>query len=178
MEITMHRQPGVLLVDLVITVGLLAILSTAAVPTFRHLLLDASMTAQVNGLVHAVHLGKQSAHMRLAEVVMCPSPDGRQCVDDGQWQNGWLLFVNEDRDDPPRVTAGEATLAAGGVFARGHLRANRLYFYFRAATTRSTNGTFTFCDDRGTDHARALIISYTGRPRTSRRAPDGRSLIC
>lgn len=174
----MHRPTGFTLADLVIAVGLVAILSTTAVPTFRQVLLDARMTAQVNGLVHAVHLAKQTAHVRLAEVVLCPSPDGRQCVDDGQWQNGWLLFVNENRDDPPQVTAGEATLAAGGVFDRGHVRANRHYFYFRAATTRSTNGTFTFCDDRGADHARALIVSYTGRPRTSRRAPGGKSLIC
>jgi len=174
----MHRQTGLTLADLVITAGLLAILSTTAIPTFRQLLLDARMTAHVNGLVHAVHLAKQTAHARLAEVVLCPSADGRQCVDDGQWQNGWLLFVNENRDDPPRVTVGEATLAAGSIFDRGQIRANRRYFFFRAATTRSTNGTFTFCDDRGADHARALIVSYTGRPRTSRRTPGGKSLIC
>ncbi|MFW2405205.1 MAG: pilus assembly FimT family protein, partial [Gammaproteobacteria bacterium] len=108
--------------DLLIAAGLVAILATVALPAFNKLLLDARMTAHINGLVHAVHLAKQVAHVRLAEVVLCPSPDGRQCVDDGQWQNGWLLFVNENRDEPPRVDAGEATLAAGNEFEQGHLR--------------------------------------------------------
>lgn len=174
----MNRQRGLTLADLTITVGLIAILSTTAVPTFTHLLLDARMTEQVNGLVHAVHLAKQSAHVRLKEIVLCASPDGQRCVHDGRWQDGWLLFVNEDADYPPQVAAGEPALAAGSAFEGGSIRVNRRFFIFRAATTRSTNGTFTFCDRRGPDEARAVIVSYTGRPRTARRAPRGEPLIC
>lgn len=174
----MRRAPGFTLADMTITVGLLALLSATAIPALSYMLLDARMTEQVNGLVHAVHLAKQSAHTRLAEVVLCASPDGLNCAHDGRWQDGWLLFVNEDADYPPQPDAGEAALAAGGGFEGGGIRANRRFFVFRASTTRSTNGTFTFCDRRGPEEARAVIVSYTGRPRAARRDPGGGALIC
>jgi hypothetical protein len=40
------------------------------------------------------------------------------------------------------------------------------------------NGTVTFCDTRGPAAARAVIISYTGRPRVSDRGPGRRPLVC
>jgi len=174
----MDRHTGFTLADLVISIGLLSLLSVTAVPAFTGLLLEARMTHQVNGLVHGVHLAKQAAHLRLAEIALCKSPDGRRCKHDQSWHDGWLLFVNTDGNFPPDVAADEPRLAAGGAWTGGTIAANRDYFVFRPAAIRSTNGTFVFCDRRGADAARALIVSYTGRPRTTRRAPDGRSLPC
>ena len=174
----MDRQTGFTLADLLITVGLLGILSVTAVPAFTNVLLSARMTDQVNSLVHAVHLAKQAAHMRLTEVALCRSADGRQCRHSGPWHEGWLLFVNTDGDTPPQIAASEPVLASAGAWPGGTISANRQFFVFRPATIRSTNGTLTFCDRRGGDAARALIISYTGRPRTTRRAPGNGPLTC
>lgn len=174
----MHRHAGFTLADLAVTVAVVAVLTTLAVPALDRLLMDSRMTAQVNALVHAIHLAKQSAHLRLADVALCKSPDGRRCAHGGEWTEGWLLFVNSDGDRPPQVTGDEPTLAAGGTYAGGTITANRDAFMFRPAAIRSTNGTFVFCDRRGAEAARALIVSYTGRPRTARRGPGGRALIC
>jgi hypothetical protein len=38
--------------------------------------------------------------------------------------------------------------------------------------------TFTFCDDRGSPAARAVIISQTGRPRVSDRSAANTPLAC
>jgi hypothetical protein len=35
-----------------------------------------------------------------------------------------------------------------------------------------------FCDRRGAAAAKAVIVSYTGRPRVDRLAPDGKPLQC
>ena len=59
----------------------------------------------------------------------------------------------------------------------GTITANRASFQFRPFFWRSTNGTVTFCDERGVAAARAVIVSYTGRPRVSDRGP-GRALTC
>lgn len=174
----MDRQTGFTLADLLLAVGLIAMLSVTAVPAFTDILLDARMTQQVNGLVHGVHLARQAAHVRLADIALCKSPDGRRCAHAGSWHDGWLLFENTDRDRPPQVDDEEPSLASGGAWPAGTIRSNREYYVFRPATIRSSNGTLTFCDRRGTDEARALIVSYTGRPRTARRAPGDRPLIC
>ena len=174
----MHRVEGFTLADLLVAVGVISLLLGIGVPTFTRTLLDARMTSGTNALVHAVHLAKRSAHSRLEDVVLCASPDGRQCSHDGRWHLGWLLFVNTDGDNPPRVGPNEPTLAASGMFDSGTISANRQFFVFRAATIRSTNGTFTLCDRRGPEYARAVVVSYTGRPRVAKRAPGGGPLIC
>ncbi len=51
-------------------------------------------------------------------------------------------------------------------------------FSFRTTTLRATNGTFIFCDKARRAAARALIVSYTGRPRVSRIDRNGNSYKC
>ena len=171
-----HR--GMLLADLLLTVALLSILAVIAVPSFTQLVLEARMTDQVNALVHGIHLGKQSARIRLSDIALCKSIDGQNCAHDRAWHDGWILFENRDRDHPPSVGHDEPVLAAGAPYTNGTIMANRLHFVFRPFVIRSTNGTLTFCDRRGAAAARALIISPTGRPRTAATGPGNRKLSC
>jgi type IV fimbrial biogenesis protein FimT len=60
----------------------------------------------------------------------------------------------------------------------GTIVGNRPLFEFRPLLRRSTNGTVVFCDRRGTPAARAVIVSYTGRPRVDQVDPDGKPLVC
>ena len=60
----------------------------------------------------------------------------------------------------------------------GSIVGNRPYFDFRPIMRRSTNGTLVFCDERGPAAARAVIVSYTGRPRVDTVAADGARLVC
>lgn len=178
-----HRAPrncpgGMTLIELLLTVALVAMLMSLAVPGFANLLLDARMTDQVNALVHGIHLGKQSARIRLSDIALCKSLDGQNCAHDRAWHDGWILFENRDRDHPPSVGPDEPVLAAGAPYADGTITANRLHFVFRPFVIRSTNGTLTFCDRRGDAAARALIISPTGRPRTAGTGPGNRKLSC
>ncbi|MDH3513005.1 MAG: GspH/FimT family pseudopilin [Gammaproteobacteria bacterium] len=171
----MTQQTGLTLIELLFAMAILAILTTISVPGFTNLVLNTRMTAQVNRFVHDIHLAKQTAHRRMQQVALCKSPDGRQCAPNREWHEGWLVFVNLDRDRPPHVDPGESILAANPAFESGTISANRPDFVFRAFEIRSTNGTLTFCDRRGSDAARAVIVSYTGRPRmaavTARKKP-------
>lgn len=173
-----HAARGMTLAELLLTVALAAIVMGIAVPVFTRLLLDARMTAQVNALVHGIHLGKQSARIRLSDIALCKSIDGQNCAHDRAWHDGWILFENRDRDHPPSVGPDEPVLAAGAPWTDGSITANRLHFVFRPFVIRSTNGTLTFCDRRGATAARAVIISPTGRPRTAGTGPGNRKLSC
>ncbi len=131
----------------------------------RNLVLDARMTRQVNAFVHSVHLAKQEAHKQVGYVAICKSPDGRQCRHGAAWHEGWIVFVNDDRDQPPQVDTGERLLQVIGRYEGGGIAANRISFVFRPFQVRSTNGTVLFCDARGRDASTAVVVSYTGRPR-------------
>ena len=89
-----------------------------------------------------------------------------------------MVFVNEDDERPPARAADEPLLWSYVPTLGGPITSNRVFYEFRPFTWRSTNGTITFCDERGAAHARAVIISYTGRPRVSDRTASRQLLSC
>lgn len=151
---------------LMVTLLLVATLALATDATLGSLLPAARMTSAVNELVRAAYRARSESIKRMRDVAICRSSDGLQCDHRGGWEQGFLVFVNLDRDDPPRVDPGETLLQAGPAY-RGTITANRGAFVFRPGNARAVNGTFTVCDQRGPLQARAVIVSYTGRPRTA-----------
>jgi len=89
-----------------------------------------------------------------------------------------MVFVNSDDARPPQRSEDEDLLYFHAPRMEGSISANRRLFEFRPFGWRSTNGTITFCDERGQTQARAVIVSYTGRPRVSIEGPGGRELRC
>jgi type IV fimbrial biogenesis protein FimT len=162
--------------------GVLAINATTlawAIPGIRHWQLDARRLADVNAFVTAIQLSRSEAAKRGRPVVLCQSTDRHVCAASGRrYVDGWMVFVNEDDQRPPARTASEPLLWAYVPSLVGSIASNRPLYEFRPFTWRSTNGTITFCDSRGTTHARAVIVSYTGRPRVADRTADRRPLNC
>ena len=88
------------------------------------------------------------------------------------------MFENKDRDSPPRVDTDEPVLARHVVAEGVTIHANRRTFTLRATFLRATNGTFVVCDVRNRVPPKALVISYTGRPRVARRRTNGDAYSC
>lgn len=174
----MRSERGLSLLELLAAMSIVAVLVAAAAPSFRALLLDARMTGAVNALVHTAHLARQAAQTGVGDVVVCRSTDGLQCAPTGDWSSGWIAFVNRDRDDPPVVDADEPVLQSSGTHALSSISSNRRSYVLRPFPLRATNGTVVFCDQRGANQARAVILSYTGRPRVARRSASGKALVC
>ncbi len=93
-------------------------------------------------------------------------------------QTGWIVFVNADRDSPADRDLDEELLRVYAPWAGGVVNANRTTLSFRPFGQMGVTATFTFCDDRGSKAARAVIISQTGRPRVSDRSASNTPLIC
>lgn len=149
-----------------------------AAPEFRSFVLDSRRNTDVSGFVAAVQLARSEAAKRARPVVLCSSPDGRRCSAGVGYGRGWIVFVNEDDVRPPQRSAEEPLLLAHAPAMEGTIASNRVLYEFRPWRKRSTNGTVVFCDARGDAQARAVIVSYTGRPRISRRDAGGRALSC
>lgn len=174
----MHRCDGLTVLELLVVLGIVAILALVVVPGLGRFVADIRMTASVNAFVHAVHLARQEAHKRGVTATLCKSPGGLQCNAAADWSDGWLVFINQDRDDPPHVDADEPVLHVNSGFANGRIRANRNSFTLRAFGKRSTNGTLVFCNRAADAVPRAVIISYSGKPRISDRTASGATLRC
>ena len=165
---------GWTLLNMLISVSIIAILISLAVPSFSRLMWEQRRVSAVNSLVHGLHLARSEAIKRAQFVVLCPIGSPGACLErTGPWPDGWMVFVNLDRDHPPRRDPGEPVVHIAPGPAGVDIFANRSAFVMRPVSVRSTNGTVTFCDPARRLTGRAVIVSYTGRPRSS-----GRNLRC
>ena len=175
----MRRECGFTLIELLVTIAVLAVLATVAVPSFTHLTRQSRATAAVNELHVALNYARHSAIVRNSYVALCKSADGRRC-DHGlpDWNSGWLVFDNLNRDSAVQVNSGEPVLRVHGPNKTGaRIVSNRNAFTFRPMGTRSVNGTFRYCsEDR--KHDRAVIINVMGRVRVSDQPNRDTTLAC
>lgn len=161
---------GWTVINLLISLSIIAIMASLALPAFNRLAWEQKRVSAVNTLVHTLHLARSEAIKRAEIVVLCPTESSGTCLDElGAWTNGWMVFVNLDRDQPPRRDPGEPIVYMTATPPGVDIHANRKAFIMRPVIVRSTNGTVTFCDPSGRMPGRSVIVSYTGRPRTSDR---------
>ncbi len=173
-----NKTSGFTLYELLITIVLIALISSLAIPSFAASIARQRQRAEIDALFHAIHLARKESIMRRKVVSLCPSLDGRSCSASRDWSSGWLMFENKDRDSPPRVDPGEPVLTRHKVLDQVQIDANRKGFTLRATFLRATNGTFVVCDTEGRIQARALVVSYTGRPRVATHTPNGELYSC
>ncbi|HEX2140544.1 MAG TPA: GspH/FimT family pseudopilin [Woeseiaceae bacterium] len=169
---------GYTLYELVMTLAIAALVLTLGLPSFGGLVADKRLRAETDALFHALHLARKASIVRRREVSLCPSSDGLSCDGGTDWSAGWILFVNADRDGPPRVDGGEPILVRRRVHERVRIASNRQAFTMRTTHLRATNGTLVVCDRAERAESRAVIVSYTGRPRVARRDRRGDAYAC
>jgi type IV fimbrial biogenesis protein FimT len=173
-----QANKGFTLYELLLTLALVAIICGLALPSFGKIIANGRLRTEVNALFHAVHLARQESVVRRNVVSICPSLDGASCTATLDWSGGWIMFNNSDRDDPPVRDRGEALLQAHRAGPEVRITANRRGFTLRSTELRATNGTLVVCDPAGRVTPRALVISYTGRPRVALADTRGNAYAC
>ena len=158
------------LIELLTGLSILAVLLGLAVPGFADYRARQEMRGASERLLVSLWLARTQAITGSQHTLVCSSADGQRCDGSGQWEQGWIVFVDGNRNrqlDPAEqlLDRGEpfnSQLTARSVRSRSRIRYNIMGY------SPGTNVTITFCDQRGPEHAAALIVSNTGRPRQVR----------
>jgi type IV fimbrial biogenesis protein FimT len=152
---------GVTLVEIAVTVGVVAILGTASVVGFGGVIGRARAVGDANDLLNAIELTRSEAAKRGRRITLLPAA--------GDWANGWTLFVDVDANR--RVDAGEPVLAVHAPLARTtRIVADTTPGYVAFAPTGMPQqysggflaATIQLCDS-GT--SRSIVLAKSGRPR-------------
>ncbi len=155
---------GFTLVELLVTLTLLAVLLTLAVPTYNSLVSDTRTTTQVSRLVSAINFARSEAITRHVIVTLCASSDQRSCGND--WSQGWLVFV--DKQTAGQVSKGDQILRIYDAVPNNSklewatLRDHYLQFK-SSGFTNGQDGSFIFYTDNKAQQK--IIVSQTGRSR-------------
>lgn len=110
-------QRGFTLIELMVTVAVLTIVLTVAVPSFANLVNSNRLNAQANLLLAAIEYAKTEAVKSNATVTFCHSANGSSCsaAPAAGWQ-GWIVGL----------AANPAGIEAGSVMRAGTLESAQL----------------------------------------------------
>lgn len=167
---TSSRYSGFTLMELVIVLAVIAIIATLAIPNAGGYVDNNRMASAASDLATALQTARAESVGRNSPVTLCVSnPAGTQCGDaPGQWDQGWILFVDSDTDDT--VDAGEEIIQyheplAGSLTIRATSGADEPVTFFPSGRTSiSSTQTLVLCDHRGFGKdAKGLVLSILGR---------------
>ncbi|APP81201.1 GspH/FimT family pseudopilin [Xanthomonas hortorum] len=90
-ELRCARHDGFSLIELMVTVAVLAIVAAIAIPSFTGLINSNRLTASANEVLASLQMTRSEAVRRNQTVLMCPSSDASSCSS-GSW-NQWIVMV-------------------------------------------------------------------------------------
>ncbi len=160
-----QHNAGFTLVELMITLAVVAILATAAVPSFMSMIASNRVTSASNDLVTALNMGKSEAVRSGRHTLLCKNDS---CSTTGSWGDGWVLFSDENnnntRDAAEPIIRTQAALDPSFAFTYedgDHIR-------FRPNGSINKNGRFCFRNSYQNSDSRKVIITQSGRIRTEK----------
>ncbi|MDZ7748190.1 MAG: GspH/FimT family pseudopilin [Halofilum sp. (in: g-proteobacteria)] len=96
----MNKRAGFTIVELVVTLAVVAIVVTVAIPSFASFMRSQRATTQANDLLVSLTFARSEALKRGEPIAVCATDDANAappaCAGDDDWSDGWLVFVDDD----------------------------------------------------------------------------------
>jgi type IV fimbrial biogenesis protein FimT len=166
-----HRPVGFSLIELMMALGIFAVLFTTVPPAFRDWIASQQLANHAHYVADTLDRARSEAIKHGYRVNVCKSQDGRQCTDRGSWEAGWLMYVDENQDgeiDPDEIVLHREGPAPDGITMQGNRPVADYVSYTSLGHARLLNGalqmgTFVIC--KPGQHALKVILANSGRAR-------------
>lgn len=180
---------GFTLIELMVTLAVFAIISALAFPGFQLYQQNSSRVTNINDLISALNLARSEAVKRATDISVCASTNQTSCSAVNDWTTGWIVFSDDNSNGLLDSPAEDNNILlihnrlSGANLVYTEVDDNDISVRFNSrglSTTYDAGGangstsTFMRCDDRrnndpvANQHARAVLVTATGRVRISR----------
>jgi type IV fimbrial biogenesis protein FimT len=152
------RMQGFTIVELMVTIGIVAILSTIAIPSLNTFIQNQRLATATNSLVLALNFARSEAIKRSVPngITVCASSDQQTC-NGATWSQGWVV---EDVTNASGPLQAAASVGANDTVAEA---AGQLAVVFLSNGATAAAASFRICDSRGGPYAHSIDVSSTGR---------------
>jgi type IV fimbrial biogenesis protein FimT len=167
---------GFTLIELLLALAIAAVLTVLALPVYSDWIAESQMMNYARDLAGSMNTARSEAIKRSIRVNLCKSADRRTCASAGDWAQGFVVYIDGDRDG--QLDTGESALhvvepAAPGISARGNRPVADYVSYTSLGTARMLNGalqmgTLTVC--RSGRKAVDVVLANSGRARIQKTA--------
>lgn len=150
-------QGGFTLVELMVTIAVMAILLMIAVPSFIDLVLGSKLGAYANNFAASAYMARSEAIKRNAVVTLCVSSNGTSCAAGG-WEQGWIVRATDGTvvQHQQALPSGFKGSEAGGATSVAFQPSGVGAAFVQLTICRATPSVGT--------QERVVTISTTGRP--------------
>jgi type IV fimbrial biogenesis protein FimT len=150
---------GFTLIELMVTIAVVGILVSVAVPAMQGFLQDDRQSTQANSLWMSLNLARSEARKQDVSVSVCPSNDGLTCSGSASsWAQGWIVLSAAPGTTAPAMAV--PAMATGSMLTEATSLATVTFFSNGMA---SAPAAFTLCDSRGVMKARSVEVTLAGR---------------
>jgi len=171
------RNSGFTLIESMISISVMLLLtgmSFSALSFIRNY----ETVSDINDLLADLYFSRTEALKRHSTLTLCRSNDGATCIRTNDWENGWIIFTDNNRN---RVVDEEDKIlrASNGLDHVGSLTLGSGYYHyimFDSTGAAYPRNTFKVC--RPGTQPRAIILYASGRARVSRLDSGGIPLKC
>lgn len=166
------RDQGFTLVELMITLAILAIVGSFAMPAFRDTILNTRIKTASNDLIGIMQIARSESIKRKRPITVCVRvPNTTTCSAKTNWSDGLVMWIDTNSDGV--VDGGEEVLRQTEEIQRGitiitFAALAQLSFLPDGTSTAPVNTEFRVCDnERINEKGRSITIGFTGRPKSS-----------
>jgi type IV fimbrial biogenesis protein FimT len=162
---------GFTFIEVMIALVVFGVLLTTALPAYRDWIAAQQLANHAHFIADTFDLARSEAIKHGYRVNVCKTRDRRRCADVGGWEQGWILFVDEDRsgqvDDDTIVLHREGP-AGNGITMHGNRPVEDYVSYTSLGHARLLSGalqmgTFVIC--KSGQNALKVVLANSGRAR-------------